>query len=172
MENNSYLVLFYGPNGVGKTTIARALATQYNGLHVQIDVFSAMQRGKFWHTRKNNKDKMTLVLAVLDAALLKTSYCRFFVDGVLIYRFMFRQIDDWCRNNKIKFIPVYLTGKLKDLDYRVQQRKKIQQDWNKKLPTIYKNFNYRPAIRINSSSQSAEQIVKMIISLIKRKGGD
>ena len=164
------LLLIYGPNGAGKTTVARALATKYCGFHIQIDIFSSIARGRSWHTRQNNKDKMILVLGVLDAALRNTSCKKFFLDGVLIYRFMFKELENWCENKGVEFIPIYLTGNLSDLNYRIGQRKKMKKDWNKSLPKLYKNFRHGKAIKINSSGKTPEVVINEIQSAFKKGG--
>lgn len=158
------LVLIYGPNGAGKTTITRALATKYRGLHVQIDIFSSMARGKFWYTRRNNKDKMALVLGILDAAIKNTKYRQFFVDGVLIYRFMFKQLEAWCGKNSVRFIPIYLSGNFLELDYRIKQRKTMKKNWNEVLPEFYDNFRYEKAVKVDTSGKKPEVVINEISS--------
>ena len=164
------LVLIYGPNGAGKTTVARALATKYRGLHIQIDLFSSMARGRFWHTRQNNKEKIALVLGILDAAMRETKYHCFFVDGVLIYRFMFDALEEWCLKRNVNFVPIYLTGEFTDLDYRLEQRRNLKKNWNESLPKFYKYFHYSQATEINSSQKSPKAVMKEIGKIIKKGG--
>lgn len=159
----SLLVLIYGPNSAGKTTIARALATKYRGLHIQIDIFSSMARGKFWYTRRNNKDKIALVLGILDAAIKNTKYRQFFVDGVLIYRFMFKQLEAWCEKNCVKFISIYLSGNFSELNYRIKQRKTMKKNWNEALPEFYDNLRYKKAVKVDTSGKKPEVIINEII---------
>lgn len=166
----SLLVLIYGPNGAGKSTISRALATKYNGLHIQLDDFSSMMRGKLWHTRQNNKDKMTFVLSVLDSALQNTKYKKFFIDGVLVYRFMFKLFEGWCGNNNVDFCPIYLTGNLDDLNFRIKTRKKLKKNWNNLLPEFYEKFNHKNTKKINSSKKTTERVFYEIQLLIKNGG--
>lgn len=166
----SLLVLIYGPNGAGKSTISRALATKYNGLHIQLDDSSSMMRGKFWHTRKNNKDKMMLVLGVLNSALQTTKYRKFFIDGVLIYRFMFKLFEKWCRDNNVDFSPVYLTGNCNDLNFRVKRRRVLKKNWNDSLPEFYEKFSHKSIPKINSSKKTTERVFYEIQSLLKRGG--
>ncbi|MEK7658047.1 MAG: AAA family ATPase [Patescibacteria group bacterium] len=162
------LLLIYGPNGAGKTTVARALATKYRGFHIQIDIFSSMFRGRCWHSRQSNKDKIILIIGVLDAALKNTSCKKFFLDGVLIYRFMFKELEKWCKSNSVEFVPIYLTGNLSDLNYRIGQRKKLKKDRNKFLPKLYKNFRHGKAVMINSSGKTSESVINEVQSIFKK----
>ncbi|MBI2278651.1 MAG: AAA family ATPase [Candidatus Brennerbacteria bacterium] len=164
------LILIYGPNGAGKTTLARALATKYRGLQIQIDTFSSMARGRFWHTRQNNKDKMVLVLGVLDAAMKSTSHRRFFLEGVLIYPFMFKLLEAWCKKNFVKFVPIYLTGNLVDLDFRIRHRKILKKNWNEHLPEFFENFHYKKARKISSSGKTSQVVLKEIQAVIGERG--
>lgn len=160
------LFLFYGPNGSGKTTIARFLATKYNGLHIQLDWYSSMHRGKEWHVRKNNKDKINLLLGTLDSAIMKTNYKLIFVDGVLIYPFMFRMIEDWCIENNVEFFIYKLIGNVKKLNFNIKKRKKeLEINWNKKLPEIYENLIYKNTLIIDIGNKNIEALSKRIIEI-------
>ncbi|MDP2598495.1 MAG: hypothetical protein Q8P49_01555 [Candidatus Liptonbacteria bacterium] len=169
MKREKSLVLFYGPNGVGKSSVSRALATRLGGLHLQIDVFSRMQRGRFWHTRRNNKDKMFLILGVLDGALKNTSYRQFFVEGAVIFPFMIDMLEAWCCGNDVKFIAICLVGKMNDLKIRIKKRKSPKINWNKQLPGIYKKFNHKDAMILNTSKLSLQGMVRKISQALKGK---
>lgn len=131
------LYLIYGPNGAGKTTVARYLATKNKGIHIQLDWFSSMQRGKTWYTRKNNKDKINILTGTLDAIFNKTLYKQVYIDGVLIYKFMFEILHKWCIKNNIKLIPIKLVGSESELNKRINIRKKKKiKNINKTLPKI------------------------------------
>ena len=162
------LVLLCGPNGAGKTTVARALATKYRGLHIQIDMFSSMSRGKFWYTRKNNQDKIALVLGTLDAAMQKTKYRFFFVDGVLIFRFMFVALEQWCNRWGIRFIPIFLTGNFEDLNFRVETRKALRKDVNEELPAFYETFDFKKAHRVVSTGKKPKAVISQITKHLTR----
>lgn len=165
--NKKELKLFYGPNGSGKTTLARYLATKNKGLHIQLDLFSSMHRGKNWHTRKNNRDKINLLLGLLQSAITNTNYRKYYIDGVIIYPFMFKMIENWCLDNKIIFEFIKLTGDEEDLKYRVKQRSiKVKKDWNMTLPELYKNFTYRKSIEINTTGKSLVQVVTSLTQQI------
>lgn len=158
------LFLFYGPSGSGKTTMSRFLATKYNGLHIQLDWYSSMHRGKEWHVRKNNKDKINLLLGTLDSAIMKTNYKLIFVDGVLIYPFMFRMIEDWCIENNVEFFIYKLIGNVKKLNFNIKKRKKeLKINWNKKLPEIYKKLTYKNTLIIDIGNKNIETLSKRII---------
>ena len=160
-KDKKRLFLFYGANGAGKTTLARHLATKYSGLHIELDWFSSMHRGKAWHTRKNNKDKMHLLIGTLDAALVKTKYRLFFIDGVLIYPFMFRMLEDWARENGITLHLFKLVGAQKEMEYRVKRRKK-KQNWNKKLPAIYKKLTYKGSVEIPTTGKTLLEVSRTV----------
>lgn len=158
---NKKLILFYGPNGSGKTTVARYLATKNGGLHIQLDWFSSMLRGKEWHTKKNNKDKIYLLLGSLDSAMKNTKYKDIYIDGVLIYIFMFKMIEDWCKDNNIDYKFIKLSGNETELNYRVKKRiKKQKKDWNKELPKIYKKITYKNSREIITTNKTLEQVIK------------
>lgn len=160
------LFLFYGPNGSGKTTLARFLATKYNGLHIQLDWYSSMHRGKEWHIRKNNKDKINLLLGTLNSAITKTNYKLIFIDGVLIYPFMFQMIEDWCVANNVDFFIYKLTGNSKKLDSNIRKRKKeLKINWNKKLSEIYKNLTYKNTLIIDIDDKNIKALSEMIVDI-------
>ncbi len=160
--NNKKLYLIYGPNGVGKTSIARYLATKNNGLHIQIDWFSSMQRGKVWYTRKNNKDKVNIIIGALDAIFNKTSYKKVYLEGVLIYKFMFDVIKIWCIKNNIELMSIKLIGKESIFKKRIIFRKKKIKNINKILPQIYKNFSYKNSKVIDIGNFQITEIAKKI----------
>lgn len=160
---NKKLYLFYGPNGSGKTTTARFLATKYGGLHIQLDWYSSMHRGKEWHTRKNNKDKINLLLGTLSSAISETDYKLFFIDGVIIYPFMFKMIEGWCSGNKIEFFVYKLVGKNFELDLRIKNRKKEGKiNWNKKLPDLYKKLTFKKTLTIDTTKEDTIGLSKKI----------
>jgi len=162
MENKK-LYLFYGPNGSGKTTIARFLATKHGGLHIQLDWYSSMHRGKKWHTRKNNMDKINLFLGTLNSAISKTSYNLFFVDGVIIYPFMFKMIKEWCKQNNIKLFTYKLIGDCPELELRVKKRvKEKKNNWNKKLSQIYKQLIFEDTLVIDTTKEKITVLSKKI----------
>lgn len=157
------LYLFYGPNGAGKTTIARFLATKYKGLHIQLDWYSSMHRGKEWHTRKNNKDKINLLLGTLSSASSKTDYKLFFIDGVIIYPFMFKMIKEWCDENDMEFFIYKLIGKNSELNLRIKNREKKKKiNWNKKLPEIYKEITFKKTLVIDTTKEKITDLSKKI----------
>lgn len=156
------LYIIYGPNGAGKTTVARYLATKNGSLHIQLDWFSSMQRGRAWYTRKNNKDKINILIGTLDAVFHKTSYRQVYVDGVLIYKFMFEILDKWCTKNNIKFIPIKLLGSELKLNKRIDIRKKRIKNINKILPKIYSKFSYKGSEIIDASDLHISKIAEKI----------
>ncbi len=157
------LYLIYGPNGAGKTTVARYLATKNGGIHIQLDWFSSMQRGGVWYTRKSNKDKINILIGTLDAVFNKTSYKQVYVDGVLIYKFMFKILDKWCTKNNIELIPIKLVGSEPKLNKRIDIRKKRgMKNMNKILPKIYKKFSYKGSKIIDTSDLHISGVAKKI----------
>ncbi|MDD5318377.1 MAG: AAA family ATPase [Candidatus Pacebacteria bacterium] len=157
------ITVFYGPNGAGKTTIARYLATKNKGLHIQLDWYSSMQRGKEWYTKNNNREKINLLLGTLDAVVTKTRYNKIYLDGVLLYTFMFKMLEVWCKNNKINYKFVKLVGSEKKLAYRVTKRRKPRKnDWNKKLPKIYKHFTYPSSLEIDTTGKGISKVIKYL----------
>lgn len=163
LTRSKKIYLIYGPNGAGKTTVARYLATNNSGIHIQLDWFSSMQRGRAWYTRKSNKDKVNILIGTLNAIFKKTSYKQVYVDGVLIYKFMFEIISRWCTENKINLIPIKLIGNELKLDERLDVRKKKKiKNVNKELPKIYQKFSYRGSRIIDTSNLSILEVAKKI----------
>lgn len=162
MDSYRKLYVIYGPNGTGKTTVARYLATKKGGLHIQLDWFSSMQRGRAWYTKKNNEDKINILIGALDAVFKKTSYKQVYVDGVLIYKFMFKTLDQWCVKNHIKLIPIKLVGSESKLNERIKIRKKKIKNINKALPEIYKKFSYKGLGIINISKLNVLEVAREI----------
>lgn len=156
------LYLIYGPNAVGKTTVARYLATKHGGIHIQLDWFSSMQRGRAWYTRKNNRDKMNILIGTLHAIFNKTSYKQVYIDGVLIYKFMFKILNGWCAKNKIQLIPIKLIGDESELNKRINIRKKAVKNINKLLPKIYRKFLYKGSRIINTSNLNIREVVRKV----------
>lgn len=149
-------MLIYGPNGAGKTSVARALATRARGLHIEIDAFSSMQRGRAWYTRANCREKMALVLGALDAACHGTRR-DLFLDGVLIYRFMFNMIRDWCGRKGFDFRVVKLVGDGAEMSARVQSRASVRKDLNALLPDIYRRFTYSGTVSVDVTGLGPEE---------------
>lgn len=158
------LILIYGANGTGKTITARNLATKYSGLHISMDMFSAMFRGKIWHTRKCSTDKMKLIISVLEAAIKETNYSFFLVDGVLTYSFMFKLLENWCLKNNITFQSVKLIGNLEESKLRIISRNKHTVNWNNLLPDFYSKYSYKNSLTINVDERSTEYISEQITS--------
>lgn len=162
MKKESFLYLFFGPNGAGKTTLSKEFCLRERAMHIELDIFSYMQRGRAWYTRRNSFEKMRLLIATLNEAL-RCGRNKFSVEGVLIYPFMFRMLEDWCLTNHIRFIPVKVVGSVSALDFRVTRRIKLKQDWNSKLPDFYRGFHYRGQVCLDTSNLSVSECVEQIL---------
>lgn len=167
MKRKSFLYLFFGPNGAGKTTLAKEFCLRTKAMHIEIDNFSYMQRGRAWYTRQNSKEKINLLLAVLNEAL-KNGRTRFSLDGVLIYPFMFQMIEDWCVKNKIEFHPIKVVGDVDTLNFRVTRRIKLRYDWNSRLPEFYRSFHYPGQLCVDTTNVSTSTCFDRIYGLTQK----
>lgn len=171
MKKDRFLYLFFGPNGVGKTTLAKEFCLRTRAMHIEIDNFSYMQRGRVWYTRANSREKMRLVIAVLAEAL-NCGRTRFCLDGVLIYPFMFKMVEDWCSENGVTFYPVKMVGQNDTLNFRVTRRMKQKYDWNSKLPEFYDQFNYPGQICVDTTEMDTDSCFRRVVKLTQNEKGN
>lgn len=170
MKISRFLYLFFGPNGAGKTTLAKEFCLRTRAMHIEIDAFSYMQRGRVWYTRSNSKEKIRLVIAVLSEAM-RCGRTRFCLDGVLIYPFMFKMIEDWCSENRVEFFPVKTIGRVDELDFRVTRRIKQKHDWNSKLPEFYSQFSYPGQTCVDTTDMDTDACFRKVFNETQDKKG-
>ena len=157
-------VSIVGRSGAGKTTLAKEFCLRTRAMHIEIDAFSYMQRGRVWYTRSNSKEKMRLVIAVLSEAL-RCGRTRFCLDGGLIYPFMFKMIEDWCSENGVEFFPVKTIGRADEINLRVTRRMKQKYDWNAKLPEFYSQFNYPGQICVDTTDVDTDNCFRQVMKM-------